>query len=281
MNQPASPYNKTSSNATHCGNIYHATSTGKERDEETGYNYHGARYYDADLLTCWQSVDPLADKYPSMSPYNYCTWNPIKLVDPDGDEAIEICPWYRSKTGNMIYSTKNVSKIVRDGETYNYDGMTAVHGNKYYSLLGDCLDANSEQGKFTQDVDNVLINHALWRKRAKNITCNETKTKMNSIPNSIKKVSGLPTTSENIVDPLWTYSGAKVRIYQNDDKSGYVKEMISDILKRKHFDTSSNLGVEIEGYGLRIGNSALIYFDDFEQAHDFYSIFFKLFPESK
>ena len=104
---------------------------------------------------------------------------------------------------------------------------------------------------------------------------------MNSIPNSIKKVSGLPTTSENIVDPLWTYSGAKVRIYQNDDKSGYVKEMISDILKRKHFDTSSNLGVEIEGYGLRIGNSALIYFDNFEQAHDFYSIFFKLFPESK
>ena len=25
--------------------------TGKERDEETGYSYFGARYYDADLLT--------------------------------------------------------------------------------------------------------------------------------------------------------------------------------------------------------------------------------------
>ena len=26
----------------------------------------------------------MADKYPSMSPYNYCAWDPIMLVDPDG-----------------------------------------------------------------------------------------------------------------------------------------------------------------------------------------------------
>ncbi len=34
----------------------------------------------------WLSVDPMADKYPSLSPYNYCAWNPVKLVDPDGRE---------------------------------------------------------------------------------------------------------------------------------------------------------------------------------------------------
>lgn len=32
----------------------------------------------------WLSVDPLADKYPHISPYTYCNWNPIKYVDPDG-----------------------------------------------------------------------------------------------------------------------------------------------------------------------------------------------------
>ena len=26
----------------------------------------------------------MADKYPSLSPYAYCAWNPVKLVDPDG-----------------------------------------------------------------------------------------------------------------------------------------------------------------------------------------------------
>lgn len=60
--------------------------TGKERDEETGYGYFGARYMDHELMTGWLSVDPMSDKYPSISPYNYCMWNPVKLKDPDGRE---------------------------------------------------------------------------------------------------------------------------------------------------------------------------------------------------
>ena len=64
--------------------------TGKERDEETGYGYFGARYMDHELTTMWLSVDPMADKYPSISPYAYCAWNPVKLVDPDGRDIWEI-----------------------------------------------------------------------------------------------------------------------------------------------------------------------------------------------
>ena len=65
---------------------YPQSFTGKERDSETGFSYFGARYYDSDLMTGWLSVDPLADKYPGLSPYAYCAWNPIKLVDPDGED---------------------------------------------------------------------------------------------------------------------------------------------------------------------------------------------------
>lgn len=68
--------------------FYPFVSTGKERDEETGFGYFGARYMDHELMTMWLSVDPLADKYPSISPYAYCAWNPVKLVDPNGEEAI-------------------------------------------------------------------------------------------------------------------------------------------------------------------------------------------------
>ena len=66
----------------------HSTFTGKERDEETGYGYFGARYMDYELMTMWLSVDPMADKYPGISPYAYCAWNPVKLVDPDGMENV-------------------------------------------------------------------------------------------------------------------------------------------------------------------------------------------------
>ena len=62
--------------------------TGKERDEETGYSYFGTRYMDHELMTMWLSIDPLADKYPNISPYNYCMWNPVKLVDPDGKDVV-------------------------------------------------------------------------------------------------------------------------------------------------------------------------------------------------
>ena len=57
--------------------------TAKEHDQETNYTYFGARYYDADL-SVWLSVDPLSDKYPNVSAYAYCNWNPVKFIDPDG-----------------------------------------------------------------------------------------------------------------------------------------------------------------------------------------------------
>ncbi len=63
------------------------TFSGKEKDAETGYGYFGARYYDSGL-SFWLSVDPMSDKYPNMSPYNYCANNPVILVDPDGRKIV-------------------------------------------------------------------------------------------------------------------------------------------------------------------------------------------------
>ena len=39
----------------------------------------------------WTTADPLAAKYSSMSPYNYCGGNPANLVDPNGED---IWIWY-------------------------------------------------------------------------------------------------------------------------------------------------------------------------------------------
>lgn len=68
---------------------------GKEKDYESGFHYYGARYYWSEVLTSWLSVDPMADKYPSISPYAYCAWNPVRLVDPDGR-------WVWNSYGNLV-----------------------------------------------------------------------------------------------------------------------------------------------------------------------------------
>jgi RHS repeat-associated protein len=56
--------------------------TGKERDEESGLYYHGARYY-APWLARWVSCDP-AGTVDGLNVFAYCTGNPIRLVDPNG-----------------------------------------------------------------------------------------------------------------------------------------------------------------------------------------------------
>jgi RHS repeat-associated protein len=56
--------------------------TGKERDEENGLYFHGARYY-ACWLGRWTAIDPKGIEE-SVNAYFYVTGNPIKFDDPGG-----------------------------------------------------------------------------------------------------------------------------------------------------------------------------------------------------
>ncbi|MFZ4657597.1 MAG: SpvB/TcaC N-terminal domain-containing protein [Caldilineaceae bacterium] len=56
--------------------------TGKERDEESGLYYHGARYY-APWLGKWISVDPKGIAA-GINIFTYCLCNPVVLFDPNG-----------------------------------------------------------------------------------------------------------------------------------------------------------------------------------------------------
>ena len=103
-----------------------SNSNGKEKDYESGFHYYGARYYWSELLTGWLSVDPMSDKYPSMSPYAYCAWNPVKLVDPDG----RMVDWVESANGTIYWDDKATSsETTKSGEKYlGKNVLVATHG---------------------------------------------------------------------------------------------------------------------------------------------------------
>ena len=95
-----------------------SASNGKEKDYESGFHYYGARYYWSEVLTGWLSVDPMMDKYPNISPYNYCMWNPVKLIDPDGRDIYRL----DISTGSLtLYKkTKDKTDQIRAG---SYSGI--------------------------------------------------------------------------------------------------------------------------------------------------------------
>jgi RHS repeat-associated protein len=62
--------------------------TSKERDEETGLYYHGARYY-APWLARWTAVDP-AGLVDGPNPYQYVRSNPLGYIDARGTEATDL-----------------------------------------------------------------------------------------------------------------------------------------------------------------------------------------------
>lgn len=136
--------------------FWQSSSTGKELDRETGYGYFGARYMDHGVLTMWLSVDPMADKYPSISPYAYCAWNLMRTVDPDGKEPIK--PFAGTVEGFVKFmnglstgigtstGAKSHAAMLRMGETKgflpaNTAPFNTSKGNRYiYTKKGGWID---------------------------------------------------------------------------------------------------------------------------------------------
>lgn len=97
---------------------------------------------DHELMTMWLSVDPLADKYPSISPYAYCAWNPVKLVDPDGKEIH--LTFFGKNTCNAL------NKIINEGLGGQFEAAYSKNKDGSYTLSLQATDGGGNKDKLTE-----------------------------------------------------------------------------------------------------------------------------------
>ncbi len=83
--------------------------SGKEEQDAAfgiAYSDFGTRLYDRSAS--WTAIDPMAEKYYSISPYVYCIGNPARFVDPEG-----LSTW--------VYANENGTYTVFGGDLYDND----------------------------------------------------------------------------------------------------------------------------------------------------------------
>ena len=106
---------------------------------------YGARFYNPTIAR-WTTMDPLAEKYYSVSPYAFCNNNPVNLVDPDGMDWYSYVETNEDGAQNLKYAWTNATsqeELEDSGVSGTYLGQAVVI---FEGAMDEKLD---EMGKLT------------------------------------------------------------------------------------------------------------------------------------
>jgi RHS repeat-associated protein len=139
--------------------------TGKERDQETGWDYFEARYYCSNhgrfgnpdpLMSTGRAADPQ-----SWNRYTYGLGNPLRFVDPSGMEAVvrgdveEVQRWLRNGVGKEA-----AQYVFVEWDPKNDRWHVAIKGidiDEFKRMSGGGSDAPLRLANLVQDVREMTI----------------------------------------------------------------------------------------------------------------------------
>tara|TARA_R110001592_G_scaffold60311_4_gene183311 strand:+ start:286 stop:1368 length:1083 start_codon:yes stop_codon:yes gene_type:complete len=192
--------------------------THHERDKETGLDYRGARYYDADVAR-FLSLDPLAVNFAEWSPYNYVFGNPIKFIDPSGKSPTEDPEKMHAKNYKRKFDKKITQPLKKMESDLLNGGMNYSDVRSAVQSEADRLANKYQNRKFLQGAvgqngrNSSTTSGSTGQTNTTNIAINAYQTTTTQVPisNTRTSPSAVNTVNTNINAP----EGSTVNIQFN------------------------------------------------------------------
>lgn len=147
-------------------------------------------FFEKTQLLRWLSTDPLANKYPGHSPYNFCINNPIKFIDPDGREV-----------KNAMQENLDNAKKEQSTAQANVNGLSSSASKR------EVKNANKALTRANKNLQNA---QSLYDKVQNAITLMQTVDQ-----NYFNKINTLKDAGGNEVNIYVTASNANGSVYDN------------------------------------------------------------------
>ena len=139
----------------HLGNADVHKHTGKDFFDLQGAGWYDnqARYYDC-LIPTFKSIDPLAEKYPWLSPYNHCANNPLKFVDRDGMRWLD-----QDEINDLATNITNKINSIENDIIKKQKKLVGLDSNsgKYSKLQAEITELNMRIDNLNQSLSDITL----------------------------------------------------------------------------------------------------------------------------
>ena len=96
-------------------------------------------------------MDPLAEKYYSISPYAYVANNPLRFIDPTGMTIDD----YYNEYGKYLYTDTQTSDNIRIIKQSDWESIKETHGQELYNTSQSSLGLISDLHQSSKAINNA------------------------------------------------------------------------------------------------------------------------------